>query len=462
VKHFQLSFLCGALGIGAVAACSNAPPSPSAAERLGQAGSALGGGTFGNFISGSYNLQLRDIARFEPLQPGSDPVHGRQLFGASADLQTQDNTFALFQGPSQAFQGVVVSNGRACFTCHRGPSTGFGFPKPPLSASIPLTDPLFTGIDGDAQGDPDAMNNLDNHALIKHRIGRFNEARSESDPYRQVFGWRKSLRLLNVAFGHGFLTDGRARDLFEADRGAVFAHTQSSDSRFDDLFPPPDANDMEAFQFSAPFLTDPQLAALRDPTNPLYARLVSDPFYTVHTTSKAQDRGKWVFVQQCMVCHNTPNVFNNISNVQALGGGIRPITDPAFGPPIGRDFNVGISERNGNNLRFTQNLGGGQFAPIVLPLANEDGTTNNLTITFDIGLAAVTARSEDIGRFKVPQLRGVVNAGPYFHDNSADTLEQVVDYFNSAAYAASKDGRKFPVHLNAHERADLLEFLKVL
>jgi hypothetical protein len=163
-----------------------------------------------------------------------------------------------------------------------------------------------------------------------------------------------------------------------------------------------------------------------------------------------------------MACHNTPNVFNNVSNVQALGANMRPVTDPAFGPPVGRGFNVGISERNKLNLRFTRDLGGGQFAPIVIPLANDDGSMNNVTVTFDIGLASVTARTGDIGRFKVPQLRGVKDAGPYFHDNSANTLEEVVDYFNGDAYARSVDGSKFPIHLNKQERADVLEFLKTL
>ncbi len=410
---------------------------------------------------GSYNLHLEDTVRFNPIQPGADPERGRALFGLASDLETSDPTDALFQGFSQAFGGTVVSNGRSCFTCHRGVvSTQLGLPPPPLSASVPSTDPLFTGQNADAQGDPDGPRNLDTLGVIKYRPSRFNLARSEDDPFRQVFGWRKSIRLMNLGLTHGFLNDGRGRVMFEVDRGAVFSHTQESDNRFDDLFHVQDGNDLEAFQFGN--FTDPRLAALRNPSDPLYATLVSQPFYTVNVTTTAQQHGRDVFRNKCMTCHSTPNVFNNLSNVEPLGNNARPVTNPAFAPAVARLFNVGISERNKHGLRFTRDLGNGTFAPIVLPLANEDGTTNNHTVKFDIGLAGMTGRTEDIGRFKVPQLRNVSQNAPYFHDNSAATLDEVVDYFNSTQYNNSKDGRLFPISLTKSERSDLIEFLKIL
>src|SRR5262249_35943478 len=160
-------------------------------------------------------------------------------------------------------------------------------------------------------------------------------------------------------------------------------------------------------------------------------------------------KGRDVFKNACMDCHNTPNVFNNISNVEAVGNGERLENNPPFAPSVARTFNVGVSERNKHNLRFTRDLGGGQFAPIVLPLVPGDGTVTALTVTFDVGLAGTTGRTEDVGRFKVPQLRGLINNAPYFHDNSAATIEEVVDYFNSDAYNHSSDGKLHPIHLNA-------------
>ena len=416
----------------------------------------------------AHSLHLEDNLRFPTIRPGSDANAGREVFGLALDLETIDNTFALFEGYSQAYGpfgfpvgDTVVSNGRSCATCHRGQSLSFGMPPPPLSASISLSDPLFTGIDADAQGDPDAFDNLNDHGLFKYRPNRFNLARSDSDPFRKVFFWRKSQALVNVVFGRGFTNDGRARTLFEAARGAIFSHTQDTDFRFDDLLTVQVGRDLEAFLFGQ--LSDPALAALLDADHPNHATLKSSPFATVPVTTTAQLLGKHVFIRDCMRCHNTPNVFNNISNVQ--GNGLDPDRTPlapTHAPNVGRGFNVGVSERNRHALRFSVPDGNGGFDNVTLQLADEDGNVTNHTVTFDVGMAATTARTADIGRFKVPQLRNISQLGPYFHDNSADTLEEVIEYFNSHHYNNSKDGRRFRIHQSQAERANLLEFLKVL
>ncbi|WP_437759035.1 hypothetical protein [Sorangium sp. So ce1389] len=410
--------------------------------------------------SGTYNLHLEETLRFNPIQPGADPARGRALFGLAAGADTEDKTQAIFEGPSLAFGGTVVSNQRTCFTCHRGLAVELGLPAPPLSASVGLDDALFTGLHGDAQGDPDGLRNLDELALVKYRPNRFNLQRAEDDPFRRVFFWRKSIRLVNLAFSNGFLHDARARTMFETDRGAVFSHTQESDRRFDDLFTVQDGNDLEAFQFSQ--LSDPRLAALRDPSNPMFRALARDPFYTVAIATHAEKRGKKVFERSCMTCHNVPNVFNNLSNVEALGNGETDVKNPVFAPSVTRTFNIGVSERNRHGLRFSHHAGGGAFEPVILPLVDEDGVIVPFEVTKDVGLAATTGRLEDVGRFKVPQLRRLARNAPYFHDNSAMSIEEVVDYFNSDFYNESKDGRRFPIRLTRGQRADLIAFLKVL
>jgi len=62
----------------------------------------------------------------------------------------------------------------------------------------------------------------------------------------------------------------------------------------------------------------------------------------------------------------------------------------------------------------------------------------------------------------VPQLRRIKDLAPYVHDNSKQTLEEVVDYFNSDAYNQSADGRKHPIRMNGNERESLLAFLRIL
>lgn len=441
--------------VGLAASLSACTGSRDDLELLGAAGSEI---KVTN--SGTYNLHLEESLRFNPIQPGADPVRGRALFGLAPGSDTEDKSQAIFEGPSVAFGGTVVSNQRTCFTCHRGLEVELGLPPPPLSASVALDDALFTGLHGDAQGDPDGMRNLDELALIKYRPNRFNLQRAEDDPFRRVFFWRKSIRLVNLAFSNGFLHDARARTMFETDRGAVFSHTQESDRRFDDLFTVQDGNDLEAFQFSQ--LSDPRLAALRDPSHPMFRVLARDPFHTVRIRTRAEERGKKVFQRSCMTCHNVPNVFNNLSNVEALGNGETDVKNPVFGPSVTRTFNVGVSERNRHGLRFSHHAGGGVFEPIVVPLVREDGVIVPFEVKKDIGLAATTGRLEDVGRFKVPQLRRLARNAPYFHDNSAMSLEEVVDYFNSDFYNKSKDGRRFPIRLTRAQRADLIAFLKVL
>ncbi|MEZ4428078.1 MAG: hypothetical protein R3A51_10380, partial [Nannocystaceae bacterium] len=400
------------------------------------------------YNTNGYSLHLTEDLRFDAVNPNADVARGQAVFGLAEDGINEDKTEALFEGESFVFGGPVVSNERTCFTCHRGPDVEFGLPDLPLSDHVAADDALFTGINADSGGDPDGLHNLDELGLIKYRINRLNPTLQTEDPFKQVFGWRKTPQLLNIGLAHGFLNDGRGRVMFETARGAVFSHTQETDNRFDDMIMArrSDFDDMEAFLFS--LVSQPELLALRDPNDPMHDALANDPFYTVDLdaddpdpwTKKLRKTGKKVFKANCMGCHDTPNVFNNLASADGTGNGTdRPEDFAALAPSVGRTFNVGVAEQNVHGLRFTRFVGldindEPVYEPIVLQLANEDGSINEHEVTFDIGLAATTARTADIGRFKVPQLRNLAANAPYFHDNSAATLEDVVDYFNSDAY----------------------------
>lgn len=69
------------------------------------------------------------------------------------------------------------------------------------------------------------------------------------------------------------------------------------------------------------------------------------------------------------------------------------------------------------------------------------------------GRAAVTGKDADRFNYKVPTLRNVEMTYPYFHDGSADTLEQAVDVMGRLQL-----GRKF----TADENAKLVAFLMTL
>jgi cytochrome c peroxidase len=54
--------------------------------------------------------------------------------------------------------------------------------------------------------------------------------------------------------------------------------------------------------------------------------------------------------------------------------------------------------------------------------------------------------------FKGPILRALAARAPYFHNGSAATLEQVLDFYET----------RFKIGLTAQEKADLVAFLRAL
>jgi cytochrome c peroxidase len=93
----------------------------------------------------------------------------------------------------------------------------------------------------------------------------------------------------------------------------------------------------------------------------------------------------------------------------------------------------------------------------------------------DQGLFAVTKNEKDKGRFKIPSLRNLLFTAPYFHDGSAERLEQVLDVYaeggRNVTYGNWQgDGRKNPnkhpliqpFAMNLEEKYQLLDFLASL
>jgi hypothetical protein len=120
----------------------------------------------------------------------------------------------------------------------------------------------------------------------------------------------------------------------------------------------------------------------------------------------------------CTTCHDTPNVGDHSVSAPLNIG----IVDPARHGP---DYPV-YTFRN----KIT-------------------GATVTLT---DPGRAMITGNWIDMGKFKGPILRGLAARAPYFHDGSADTLEDVVAFYD----------QRFAMHLTANEKSDLVAFLRTL
>jgi cytochrome c peroxidase len=75
--------------------------------------------------------------------------------------------------------------------------------------------------------------------------------------------------------------------------------------------------------------------------------------------------------------------------------------------------------------------------------------------TFDVtdpGRALITGKCADIGKVKGPILRGLAARAPYFHNGSAATLRDAVEFYD----------RRFDIGFTEQEKADLVAFLSAL
>jgi len=127
------------------------------------------------------------------------------------------------------------------------------------------------------------------------------------------------------------------------------------------------------------------------------------------------------------------------------------IPSPAPIPAGQRFLSVGVSEFNSANnpvREFIFNPGTPQEKRISSP---------------DPGRALITGivddpRLENVNAFKIPVLRGIRHTAPYFHDNSAKTLEEVAahyaKFFSNASHGV--------IVLTPQDQTDIVAYMKLL
>jgi mono/diheme cytochrome c family protein len=70
----------------------------------------------------------------------------------------------------------------------------------------------------------------------------------------------------------------------------------------------------------------------------------------------------------------------------------------------------------------------------------------------ETGMDPITAQRSATGMYRTTPLRGLLANGPYFHDGSAETLDDVVEHYDTA----------LALGLSAAQKADIVEYLKSL
>ncbi len=136
--------------------------------------------------------------------------------------------------------------------------------------------------------------------------------------------------------------------------------------------------------------------------------------------------GANTIVGTCGTCHDSPNVGNH-SKKLALNIGIADATPPVLdvsGLPV---FTVQCTETTG-------------------PLKGQ-----TFTVT-DLGKALISGSCADVGKVKGPILRGLSARAPYFHNGSAATFDNVVNFYD----------QRFGIGFTDQEKADLIAFLQTL
>lgn len=122
----------------------------------------------------------------------------------------------------------------------------------------------------------------------------------------------------------------------------------------------------------------------------------------------------------CGTCHDTPNVGNH---------------------SVSAPLNIGVTDPN-SPLDVS-------YLPV---FALKNNATNEVVQTTDPGRALITGKWADIGKTKGPILRGLASRAPYFHNGSARTLADIIEFYD----------KRFNIGFTDREKADLVAFLSAL
>lgn len=136
----------------------------------------------------------------------------------------------------------------------------------------------------------------------------------------------------------------------------------------------------------------------------------------------------------CGTCHDTPNVGNH-----------------SFPTPL----NIGTGDPSPSNP--SANLGGLDigYLPSITVCKTDPITgspTSECRTTTDLGQTLIDGNFDHVGKIKGPILRGLSARAPYFHNGSAQTLLDVVRFYEN----------RFGLVLTRQEESDLVAFLSSL
>ncbi len=313
-----------------------------------------------------------------------------------------------------------TSNGRSCVTCHRL-EDNFGLTPATVEARYQALqarrrinpnadDPLFRSIDAD-DFDQD-FTTLRTKALVRVVITLPPNVKLADDPSATTVAvWRAVPTVVNSAITAPYQYDGRRGALEDQALSALRAHSEiTKDPKQKDL------NQLAAFQrslFSSNGVWKLAKAleaggAPPDPNPPL---------------NDLEKQGKVTFTQFCASCHGGSTLTVNTD--------ARFLPAPARGPAPGAQAFVNISVQTPRPAApFFDGLRSAGLPTRTYIVTLPDGSKRTV-VTSDPGRGLITGDIREFGRFDIPTLFGISKTAPYFHDNSAATLEQVIEHYQA-------------------------------
>jgi cytochrome c peroxidase len=393
-------------------------------------------------------------------------------------------------------------NGRSCGDCHlatdsfqlspAGAEARFQLLQQRRQTDPDADDPLFRPIDADdfrTNGDSASdFSNLRENGLVRitfqlpTKIWLIDPATNMPSKETEVDVWRMVPTVNDVKITGdddenawprgpnqtgGYQLDGRVADLQEQALGALRSHAQVQTTVPQRLL-----DDLAAFQ--RVLFTNNRVRALSDAIDAGTIPLPDpDP-----ALDALEQQGKGVFERACSVCHGGPRQsttpFPIVRFHDVLSQCPRPL-DPA---PTDRFVFKACPPRLARNARtYEIELSIPTPTPTgVLPAGTKvRRTSSDPGRAFQTGFVGGPPPFDDWNKFDVPGLRGIRQTAPYFHNNSADTLEEVVDHYielfklikalsppGPPPPIASTDGINFNRQPSPAERAALLAYLRKL
>jgi cytochrome c peroxidase len=415
-------------------------------------------------------------------QPGNVMIPPQTFQEISPDASGMVETFSQTQiDNSNPFFSKLGTNDRTCNSCHVA-SDGWSITPAHLQQRFQDshgTDPVFRTVDGANCPSADvstpsaqtlAYSQLLNYGLIRMTLPVPANAEFSiiaiTDPYQCPETtatlpalYRRPLPATNLKFLNGIMWDGREPDLKTQAKDATLVHAEPTG--------PP---------------TDAQLTQIVSLESSLFTAQSQDNLAGDLTLQGAQGGPAFLSTQPFSPGINsgaafTPNAFSLYTNwATASGTNAAAQQSVARGEMLFNTFPMRITGVPGFNdvqgqtavmgtcttCHNTPNVGGDSLPemmdigtgspqpnlPSYLVLCN-DGTQ---LVTTDPGRAMVTGKCADIGKFKVPGMRGLAARPPYFHNGTAATLMDVVNFYD----------QRFNMLLTDQEKADLVAFMNTL